>query len=169
MLQYSVPIAGYINGRIIVWLARRNNGFSEPEFRLWLFLPLSLFQALGLLMYGIGVARGLSWVVPAIGMGFIGLCLVSGVSILLAYVLDCYREIGEEAVTGVIVIRALIGTGFTFAIQPWLEASGTENTFIICAVIGWAGFASAGIFIKWGKTFRQMTTQSYTHKSLKSP
>jgi hypothetical protein len=101
-------------------------------------------------------------------MRFISLYLVSGVSILLAYVLDCSSEIGEEDVTGVIVIRAIIGMGFTFAIQPWLETSGIENTFIICAVIGWAGFASAAIFIKWGKTFRPMTAQSYTKKSLET-
>ena len=161
-------MAGYLNGQVIVWLARRNNGYSEAEYRLWMLLPLSLFQALGLLMYGIGVARGLPWIVPAVGMGFIGFCLVSGVSILLSYVLDCYREIGEEAVTGVIVIRALIGTGFTFAIQPWLEASGVENTFIACAVIGWAVFASALIFIKWGKTFRRMTAERYMKASLET-
>jgi hypothetical protein len=59
MLSSSVPIAGYLNGRTVVWLARRNNGFSELEFRIWMLLPLSFFQALGLLMYGIGVARGL--------------------------------------------------------------------------------------------------------------
>jgi hypothetical protein len=59
MLSSSVPIAGYLNARTVVWLARRNNGFSEPEFRLWMLLSLSFFQAIGLLMYGIGVARGL--------------------------------------------------------------------------------------------------------------
>jgi hypothetical protein len=160
--NYRLLVSGVINDKTYIILAKRNKGYAEPEFRLWVLLPLAFVQAGGLLLYGVGVGRGLPWIVPAIGMGLIGFCLVASVSILLSYVWDCYAHIvDEEAVTAVLIIRAIIATGFTFANQPWITASGIQNTFIACAMIAFVGFLSSAIFLKWGKSFERYSAQRY--------
>lgn len=167
-MHYSLPLPGIVNDRIVLALARRNQGYAEPEFRLWILLPLSIVNAAGLLVYGIAVARGLPWIIPCVGMGLIAFSLVTGVGVLLSYVLDCYKEVGEEAITGVLLLRALFAMGFSFAIQPWLERGGIQNTFIAMAMIALALLLSSGILIKWGKTFRRVTANRYMGASLET-
>ncbi len=57
-------------------MARRNNGISEPEHKLWLTLPLFVVGPLGLLMMGMGAFYELHWMVFVIGS-------VSGVSVII--------------------------------------------------------------------------------------
>ncbi len=45
---------GYIGDRIVLKMARKNNGILEPEHRLWLFLPSLLLVPFGLLLWGVG-------------------------------------------------------------------------------------------------------------------
>jgi hypothetical protein len=157
-----------LNDRIYLSLARRNQGYAEPEFRLWILLPLAFVQAGALLLYGVGIYHGLPYIVPAVGMAGIGFCLVAGVSVLLSYVLDCYEHIAEEAITGVLVVRAIIATSMIFAVQPWIANSGIQNAFIAMAVIAFALFGSAGIFLKWGKNFRVWTAERYAKAKLET-
>jgi hypothetical protein len=164
----SLFISGFLNDRIFIHLSRNNSGFAEPEFRLWILLPISLLQATGLLLYGLGLAHSMPWIVPAVGMGFNGFCIVSSISVIVSYVIDCYKDIAEEAITSVLLIRALFSTGFTFAIQPWITHSGLENTFIAMAMIAFTGLFSAAVFIRWGKSFRRMTAQRYIAASLET-
>ena len=50
-------IGGWCNDKSILWLARRNNGVYEPEMRLWMVLPAAVLLPVGILMFGIGLAR----------------------------------------------------------------------------------------------------------------
>jgi hypothetical protein len=52
---------------MMVYMARRNNGISEPEHKLWLTLPLFVAGPLGLLMMGMGAYFELHWIVFVIG------------------------------------------------------------------------------------------------------
>lgn len=104
--------------------------------------------------------------VACVGMACIAFSLLTGVGVLMSYVLDCYTGIAEEAITSILLIRGLFATGFTFAIQPWIEHSGIQNAFIAMAMLGFVGFLSAGIFLMWGKDFRMRTAKRYLRESL---
>lgn len=45
---------GYIGDRIVLKMARRNEGILEPEHRLWLFAPSLLLIPFGLILWGVG-------------------------------------------------------------------------------------------------------------------
>ncbi|KAK5444186.1 hypothetical protein LTS15_010539 [Exophiala xenobiotica] len=164
----AIPFPGLVNDRIVLALARRNKGYAEPEFRLWILIALAFLQAAGLLIYGFGVVKGMAWPIPCVGLELIGFGLVTGIGVLLSYVLDCYKEIAEEAITGVLVVRALWATGFTFAIQPWLETDGIQNTFVAMSIIALALLLSSVLLIKWGKALRRLTATRYIRASLET-
>lgn len=163
---HSIVVPGIINDKIVLALAARNGGYAEPEFRLWILILVAFVQAAGLLIYGIAVAHGLHWIVACVGMACIAFSLLTGIGVLISYVLDCYHDIAEEAITSILLIRAVFATGFTFAIQPWIEHSGIQNAFIAMAILAFALFLSAGIFLKWGKDFRMRTMKRYLRESL---
>ncbi|RMZ81716.1 hypothetical protein DV737_g2418, partial [Chaetothyriales sp. CBS 132003] len=52
-------ICGPLSDWMILRMARRNGGIYEPEMRLWMILAFIPFMAAGLLMFGIGVDKGL--------------------------------------------------------------------------------------------------------------
>lgn len=83
------------NDWIILQLAKRNGGVFEPEMRLWLGLLGVVAAPAGMLMYGLTLAKGVAWIVPAIGLGIFGFGfgIVSDVS--LTYLQDCYT--GEDS------------------------------------------------------------------------
>lgn len=61
------------------WLAKRNNGIFEPEFRMILVIPQLLFGCIGL--YGFGVAsadtHAYGWLLPDVFFGFVACGMVS--------------------------------------------------------------------------------------------
>lgn len=98
----------------VLRMTRRNNGFREPEFRLYSLIPGSFIMGGGLIMYGVGAAHGLSWVLPAFGMGLVAFALTIGGAVMMGFVIDCYKEIAPQAVTCVIIIRNTMGFAVTF-------------------------------------------------------
>lgn len=153
---------GPLSDRFVAWKARRNNGILEPEFRLWFMVVPALVTAGGLLLYGIGMNNGINWVGPAgFGMGFLGFGIGSSGAIILTYALDSYPQFQSESMVMMLFIRNMIGMGFTFAIQPWLDTDGTVTTTWLMFMLSVIFNFSCLIFIKWGKKWRIMTKNYY--------
>lgn len=142
-------------------MSRRNAGFREPEYRLYSLIPGSFFIGGGLLMYGIGAAHGIHWILPAFGSAFLAVGLVIGGTVTLGFVIDCYKEIAPEAITCIIVIRNTMGFAITYGTVDWIEAQGLQNTFIVMGVLAFVIFMSGIIFIAYGKKLRSLTAKSY--------
>ncbi|KAF4957906.1 hypothetical protein FGADI_2735 [Fusarium gaditjirri] len=158
---FGALMAGPFNEKLVLFLTRRNRGWLEPEFRLWVFIPMAFLMSGGLILYGIGAANALPWIGPAVGMGLVGFGLTVAAALTMAYVVDCYKEIDGEAITTVILIRNVIGCAMTFGIQPWIDSMGVQNTFILVCFLSFIITVFAGAFIMWGKKFRLLTEMAY--------
>ena len=55
--------------KIVIYLARRNNGIKEPEMRLWALVPCFFYAGLGYEIYGWGAKTGSHWITIAVGIG----------------------------------------------------------------------------------------------------
>lgn len=153
---------GNLSDKFVAWKARRNGGVLEPEFRLWFLLLPAIINSAGLLMYGLGSNAGVKWILPAgFGMAFLGFGMGSAGAIVLTYAIDCYPEMQSECLVLMLFIRNMIGTGFTFAIQPWLDTNGVVTTTWLMFMLSMVFNFSCLIFIQWGKTFRVMTKNIY--------
>ncbi|RSL68875.1 hypothetical protein CEP53_002423 [Fusarium sp. AF-6] len=153
--------AGPFNDQLTMFLSRRNRGWREPEFRLWAFLPTAFIMPGGLILYGVGAAKGLPWIASIVGMGLVGFGLSVAATLTVAYTVDCYQAIDGEAVTTVILIRNIIGSALTFGIQPWIDSMGVQDTFITVGCLSFAITMAAGLLIVWGKKMRFLTKTAY--------
>lgn len=153
---------GDLSDRFVAWMARRNHGVLEPEFRLWFLLLPAVINSAGILLYGLGVNAGINWIGPAgFGMGFLGFGMGAGGGIILTYALDCYPTLQSESMVMILFIRNMIGMGFTFAIQPWLDANGVVTTTWLMFMLSMVFNFSCLIFIKWGKIIRIKSKDFY--------
>lgn len=142
--------------------ARQNKGIMEPESRLWLLIVPAILNSAGLLMYGLGAYRGLPWIISAgVGTALIGFGIGSGGAICLTYAVDCYPGIAAESMVLILFVRDVLGFGFTFAIQPWIDGIGGQAATICMAAICLVSGLSFLIMTRWGKKFRARTAKSY--------
>ncbi|KAJ4330796.1 hypothetical protein N0V87_009691 [Didymella glomerata] len=154
-------VSSPFSDRLILWLARKNNGVYEPEMRLWLLLAFAPFFPAGILMFGYGLGLGLSWPIVAVGMGMFSLAMPPMCSVALTYLTDSYTDIIADAVVGVTFTRNVISTIFVFALTPWVTRVGLHNVMLTFALITVLALASTGMFIKFGKQWRIKTAQRY--------
>jgi MFS family permease len=153
----SAPFAD----RLILWLARKNNGIYEPEMRLWLLLAFAPFFPAGLMMFGYALGLGLHWPIVAVGIGMFSFAMPPMCSVALTYLTDSYTDIIADAVVGVTFTRNVISTIFVFALTPWVTRVGLQNVMLTFALITILALASTGLFIKFGKRWRVHTMHRY--------
>ncbi|ODQ79274.1 hypothetical protein BABINDRAFT_37776 [Babjeviella inositovora NRRL Y-12698] len=159
---FGMVFGGQFCDWLTVYLARRNNGIMEPEMRLWCMLGPAFINSAGLLLYGLGAAYGAHWFVSAgLGMAFIGFGIGSGGAITLTYAIDCYPDMASESLVFMLFVRNMVGCGFTFAIQPWLDRCGLKLTTWLMFMLSMVFNLSFLIFTKWGKQFRRQTKDKY--------
>ncbi|KAK9636740.1 hypothetical protein HCH54_010026 [Aspergillus fumigatus] len=145
---------GLLGGRSILFFARRNKGYYEPEMRLYILHLPALTLAGGLIMFGTTIARGLHWIWPSIAGGLFGFGLGSIGDAALALVIDSYRDVWP-------FLRNAISIGIPFAISPWLERSGAQNMFLTCGFVSLAVTLTIIPMVLYGRKMRMLTAARY--------
>lgn len=101
---------GYLVDRLIVWLARRNQGLYEPEMRLYMMPLPAMVMAGGLAMFGItagrvcprrdpkrgrfaDTAQGMHWIYPCIGSAMTSFGFGALGDMVLTCVIDAYPNV----------------------------------------------------------------------------
>ncbi|SCV99557.1 LAFE_0A05776g1_1 [Lachancea fermentati] len=153
--------AGIVSDYFVLWMARKNNGILEAEYRLYFSFATAIIGPAGLLMFGIGTAHALPWQVMYVGLGFIGFSWGCSGDIAMSYLMDCYPEMVLEGMVCTAIINNTISCIFTFTCSYWLDASGTQNTYIALAVINFGITLLALPMFFFGKRFRKLTKKWY--------
>ncbi|KAI5254625.1 hypothetical protein E4T42_02219 [Aureobasidium subglaciale] len=131
---YTGPIIGAIFGclysgffadKFVLRLARKNGGIRELEQRLWPLAVAGLATAFGLVLWGVGSARGIHWIGLVFGLGIMVFGVVVGGSIGVSYAVDCFKDISGISIASVMVVRNVIGFSFSYAFTPWVNNMGT--------------------------------------------
>lgn len=154
-------MSGILSDYHVLWLARRNNGRMEPEFRLYLLFITLVISPLGLIMFGVGAAKTWPWQAVYVGLGFIGVGWGSIGDTAMSYLMDAYPEIVIQGMVGVSIINNTLACVFTFVCSYWLDGAGTANTYIVLAVIDFVSIAFIVPTLIWGKTWRRNTKKLY--------
>lgn len=145
--------SGVIGDRVVLWLARRNEGVLEPEYRLWLFAVSLILIPGGLILWGVGAAHHVHWFGIIFAMGVIGSSSTIGVQLSVSYCIDSYKDLSGEAMVTVIIIRNTMSFAIGYGITPWVTAMGYQNTFV--QVLTFL------VVVKWGKSWRRMTKRRF--------
>ncbi|KAJ5090617.1 MFS general substrate transporter [Penicillium argentinense] len=152
---------GVLGDWSILFFARQNKGFYEPEMRLYiLHLPI-LTMTGGLIMFGVTLDRGMHWIYPSVAGALFGFGLGSIGDAALTLVIDSYRDITGDAFTAIAFLRNAFSIGVPFAISPWIARNGLQNMFITCGFISLAVSSLTIPMIFWGKAARRGLATRY--------
>ncbi|RDA85415.1 hypothetical protein CP532_1521 [Ophiocordyceps camponoti-leonardi (nom. inval.)] len=168
--MYAGPCVGAVVGaayggllvdRAILWLSRRNNGWFEPEMRLWLYPIPALSMAGGLLLFGISAGEGMHFVIPSVGGALFSFGFGAISDISTALVLDSFPAIVPQTFVTITFFRNAISMVGPFSVTPWFEAMGTVKMFIVAAAISLGINALALPLGIWGKRGRIAVAARY--------
>ncbi|KAM0352529.1 hypothetical protein ACHAPU_002198 [Fusarium lateritium] len=153
---------GYCSDKFILWMAKRNNGIMEAEFRLYLMVLCVIIFPLGMWLFGIGSAQEWAWPVPYVALGFIGFGYGCAGDLSITYLADSYPDMVLEGMVGVAVINNSIATIFTFVCSYWID-TGLQNCFIELGVLSFVIIMLSLPMAIWGKASRRWTLERYAN------
>ncbi|RAL07017.1 MFS transporter [Aspergillus homomorphus CBS 101889] len=105
----GMVIFGALSDRIQIQLTAKNNGQSEPEFRLPLLIPGSILVPIGLFWYGWSVDKHVPWIMPVIGLAWIGFGMIGTFLPIQSYMVDAFGPYAASAVAANTLVRSFVG------------------------------------------------------------
>lgn len=132
---FTSIFSGLFSDWLIKFLSRRNNGIYEPEFRLILMLPATIFSTMGFLL--LGPAYHYKWSVAKIIA--CGLCFQLSApfagNAAMTYIYDTQRTTATEAVVASALVKSIFGYFVTSYVPHWFQRVGPIKAFRTLAIL----------------------------------
>ncbi|KAI5249791.1 major facilitator superfamily transporter [Aureobasidium subglaciale] len=188
---YFAAVVGMILGSLwvtlagpwlVIKLARRRGGVSEPEDILWLFTASFVVVPFALILWGVGSQAHIHWFGLVFAQAILAIASTLCLSTAIQYATSAYRDLSGELITTIILIRNTLryvpildtvldtcrhgadrGSSFAinYGINPWIEGMGTRNTFIMAAVIAFVLNGTMFLMIPYGRRLREHSARRY--------
>jgi MFS family permease len=154
----NAPLSGWAADRIAKVMARRNNGIFEPEFRLLLMIPASIFGTIGFIGFGVSAQQGAPLWQTVCFMTIHSMSVPYAMTCSFTYVVDCHPRDANQAFVGINFVKAVLTfISLTYA-NGILVSIGPQNMFFAIAMINLAiGALTVPSYI-FGKKFRSVVS-----------
>jgi len=115
------------NDPLAIWMARRNGGVYEPEFRIPLLAFALVTGCISLFPIGYAYDAGKGAVVTAVFFGFISVTQAICLTSVTSYLVDAYRKDNVEMFMLTVIARNCISYGFSLFVNNWVFHSLTAS------------------------------------------
>jgi MFS family permease len=156
----GTAVAGKVSDLIVRWMARRNGGVYEPEFRLVMAIPITLTTVIGLMGYGWSAHERDAWIVPTVFFGFISFGCSLGSTTSITFAVDSYRQYAGEALVTLNFSKNIFhGLVFSLFFNKWLESDGSRDVFVAVGCIQLVLMLTTVPMYMYGKRARLWTVR----------
>lgn len=153
-------VAGKVSDLVVRYMARRNGGIYEPEFRLVMGIPIAIFTTIGLMGYGWSAQERDHWIIPTVFFGFISFGCSLGSTTSITFAVDSYRQYAGEALVTLNFSKNIFhGLVFSLFFNRWLDAEGSKDVFIAIGGIQLACLLTTIPMYIYGKRARMWTVR----------
>lgn len=156
----GTAVAGKVSDIIVRFMARKNGGVYEPEFRLVMAIPVAITTAIGLMGFGWSAQERDAWIVPTFFFGVISFGCSLGSTTAITFCVDSYRQFAGEALVTLNFSKNIFhGLVFSLFFATWLEDEGPKTTFLAIGAIQLACMLLTIPMYIYGKRARMWTVR----------
>lgn len=156
----GTAVAGKVSDIIVRYMARKNDGVYEPEFRLVMAIPIAISTVIGLMGYGWSAQERDAWIVPTVFFGIISFGCSLGSTTAITFAVDSYRQYAGEALVTLNFSKNIFhGLVFSLFFNYWLEGEGSKDTFVAIGGIQLACLLTTIPMYIYGKRARMWTVR----------
>ncbi|KAJ4146802.1 hypothetical protein NW765_016726 [Fusarium oxysporum] len=128
----ATALAGLMVDGLATFMARRNEGIYEPEFRLPILALLTTLGGSGFFGYGQSLANAEPWPIPVIVcLGMVNLGVQFGIVGVVSYVVDSHRREAVEAYAMMSFTKNVFAFGMSFYMNDWVAIQGVRDAFFV--------------------------------------
>lgn len=135
------------------FLARKNNGVYEPEFRL-LLTTLSLATGAGLFAFGHLTGQQESYYACAAMYGIAIFGVIGCMATTSSYVLDAFHDMSAEIFIVGNCFKNFVFYGMSHVVNNWIASSGPKHVFYTLGAVAIGILALVPIMYVFGKKYR---------------
>jgi hypothetical protein len=103
---FGAGASGKVSDIVCRFMARKNNGIFEPEFRLVMTPVITLCTAIGLMGFGWSAEVHDSWIVPTVFFGVISFGCSLGASTGITFCVDSYKQYAGEGLVVLCLVKS---------------------------------------------------------------
>ncbi|TDL15905.1 MFS polyamine transporter [Rickenella mellea] len=133
-LSIANQLSARITDRVYAYLKKRNGGIGQPEFRLPMMVVGTIFLPVGLLLTGWSAELAAPWILPDIGIAFVGAGMVLNFQGTQTYIMDVFTIYSASGLAAVTCLRSLTGFGFPLFAPAMYETLGYGKSCTILAL-----------------------------------
>ena len=156
----GTAVAGKLSDVVVMFMARRNGGLYEPEFRLMMVIPTALSTVIGLMGFGWSAEEKDNFWIPTFFFGLISFGCSLGSTTAITYCVDSYRQYAGEALVTLNFSKNIFhGLVFSLFVVSWLESNGPKQVYICLGAIQLAALLTTIPMYIFGKRARMWTVR----------
>lgn len=125
--------SGTASDYLIDYMARKNDGTYEPEFRLLMMIPYVILILIGGFGTGWTTDNGDKWIVVAVFMAILFCGVSFGVTAIISYTVDYLGDASGEAFGLMMLMKSAFAFGLIWEFNNWYAQSGPKNIFGVMA------------------------------------
>jgi len=158
-LGVGITGASQTNARLMDYIYRRlkekNGGEGRPEYRIPSMFPATIALPVGLFMTGWAVQAKVHWIVPDIGIAFVGAGIILNFQSIQIYIVDAFALYAASALACVGCLRSLCGFAFPlFAQQMYVKLGYGKGDTILAVIAIVIGCPSPWLLWRYGRQLR---------------
>ncbi|KAL4923535.1 MFS transporter [Aspergillus undulatus] len=154
----GLGISAMTSDKVVMKLAARNGGKTEPEMRLPLLVFWACILPISFFWYGWSTDKKAHWIVPIIGMAPFGIGCMGVWMPVQIYAIDCYPAYAASANAALTASRSLMGALLPLAGPPMFEALGLGWGNSLLGFLALAFVPIAMLLTRYGKSIREKFT-----------
>ncbi|CAN3361272.1 hypothetical protein DICA1_F40954 [Diutina catenulata] len=160
---------GLISDRLVRYMVSRNHGVYEPEFRLLMVIPATIFSCIGLMGFGWSSYVHDPWIGPIILFGCLGFGSSMASTTAITFTVDSYKMFAAEALVSLNFLKNLMGFVFSLFNNRFHQSKGGRTSFVVYGCIQIALSLTAIPLYIYGKRIRAWTDSKEILRSLYRP
>lgn len=160
----ATGVSGWFADWVVGYMARKNKGVYEPEYRLTMMVPALILSTVGMMGFGISVGMGLPVAIPVAFQTINSLAVPFATSASFTYVIDCHPKDANQAFVTINFLKAIMIFTASLFINSWFAAVGPTNMFITIGSINAVICCLTIPIYMFGKRFRSMVARSSLSK-----